>query len=255
MARSLPALAARFGGGDGCCGVCLFSTDLSVRMTATRLWMVAARSMLLGVRHRLHFTSSHGRPPLIACPIVGEGCAGPPVLHIFSFQLWHARLSASRISASPTRRFLCALGQNACHRPGLHKLLAQGLPVTAGQGCRVMFRGHGLSRHVGWRIICRRCGPGLQDPGLLGHAREIRDRVLVDGRRLGFSRLPDFRQVAAGQDRHEARCHPSIKALPAAAGKSSYRWGPEQFRPLLIAGGDKQRPIRQGNLLASRGVG
>jgi hypothetical protein len=31
----------------------------------------------------------------------------PPSLHIFSFQLWHARLSASRIKASPTRRFSC----------------------------------------------------------------------------------------------------------------------------------------------------
>jgi hypothetical protein len=35
----------------------------------------------------------------------GEGSIGPPSLHIFSFQLWQARLSASRINASPTRRF------------------------------------------------------------------------------------------------------------------------------------------------------
>jgi hypothetical protein len=34
--------------------------------------LIAARSTLLGVRHRLHFTSSHGNPPLIACPIVGD---------------------------------------------------------------------------------------------------------------------------------------------------------------------------------------
>jgi hypothetical protein len=33
---------------------------------------MAARSTLLGVRHREHFTSSHGNPPLIAWPIVGE---------------------------------------------------------------------------------------------------------------------------------------------------------------------------------------
>jgi hypothetical protein len=33
-----------------------------------------------------------------------RGLRGPS-LHIFSFQLWHERLSASRISASPTRRF------------------------------------------------------------------------------------------------------------------------------------------------------
>src|SRR3981189_2608164 len=39
--------------------------------------LIAARSALLGVRHRLHFTSSHGKPPLIAWPIIGDGCAGP----------------------------------------------------------------------------------------------------------------------------------------------------------------------------------
>jgi hypothetical protein len=102
--------------------------------------LIAAGSALLGVRHREHFTSSHG-PPLMVWPIVGEGCAGPPSLHIFSFQLWHERLSASRISASPTRRFSSERSARIPrHRTGLHKFLAQGLPVTAGQWCRVMFR-------------------------------------------------------------------------------------------------------------------
>jgi hypothetical protein len=57
------------------------------------------------------------------------------------------------------------------------------------------------------------------------------------GRIWGFQYTqPDFRQVAAGQDRQKARCHPPIKAGRAAAGKSSYRLGSEQFRPLRIAG-------------------
>jgi hypothetical protein len=55
---------------------------------------------------------------------------------------------------------------------------------------------------------------------------KIRDRLFVDGRRPSLSRLPDFRQVATGHDRQEARCHLPIKALPAAAGKSSYGRGP-----------------------------
>jgi hypothetical protein len=62
--------------------------------------LIAASSTLLDVRHREHLTSSHGKPPWIACSIVGYGCDGPPSFHIGSFQLWQARLSASRISAS-----------------------------------------------------------------------------------------------------------------------------------------------------------
>jgi hypothetical protein len=46
-------------------------------VSAARL--IAARSTLLGVLHRLHLTSSQGKPPLIACPMVGDGCAGPAV--------------------------------------------------------------------------------------------------------------------------------------------------------------------------------
>src|SRR5437764_2760457 len=37
-----------------------------------------------------------------------------------------------------------------------------------------------------------------QNPCLLNHAREVRDRLIVDGRRLGLARLPGLRQVAAG---------------------------------------------------------
>jgi hypothetical protein len=57
--------------------------------------LIAARSTLLGVRQRLHFTSSHGNPPLIDCPIVGDGCAGPPSLHIFSFRRFSCKRSAN----------------------------------------------------------------------------------------------------------------------------------------------------------------
>jgi hypothetical protein len=39
----------------------------------------------------------------------------------------------------------------------------------------------------------------------------IRDRLFIDDRRLRLSRLPDFWQVAAGQDCQEARCHAASK--------------------------------------------
>ena len=38
----------------------------------------------------------------------------------------------------------------------------------------------------------------LQNPRLLDHAREIRDRLFVDDRRLRLSRRPDLRQVVTG---------------------------------------------------------
>ncbi len=41
----------------------------------------------------------------MACSMVGDGSIGPPSLHIFPFQLWQVRLSASRMSASAIRRF------------------------------------------------------------------------------------------------------------------------------------------------------
>jgi hypothetical protein len=41
----------------------------------------------------------------------------------------------------------------------------------------------------------------------LDHARKIRDRLFVHGRRLRLLRLPDLRQVAAGQEREEAGGH------------------------------------------------
>jgi hypothetical protein len=100
-----------------------------------------------------------------------------------------------------------------------------------------------------WRVGCgtwgRRWWSGFQDARPLDHAFEIRDRLLIDGRRLRFSLLPDFRQVAAGRDRQEARCHPPIKAVPAAAGKSSYRLGPDGVWLLPIAGVDKPAAIRR----------
>ena len=36
--------------------------------------------------------------------MVGEGSIGPPSAHMRSFQLWQAKSSASRISASPAAR-------------------------------------------------------------------------------------------------------------------------------------------------------
>jgi hypothetical protein len=39
---------------------------------------------------------------------------------------------------------------------------------------------------------------------------EIHDGLFFDGRRLSLSRLPDFRQISAGQDRQEAGCHSII---------------------------------------------
>jgi hypothetical protein len=47
-------------------------------------------------------------------------------------------------------------------------------------------------------------GLTFQNYRLFNHAREVRDRLFVDGRRLRLSRLPDFRQVAAGQDCQKA---------------------------------------------------
>jgi hypothetical protein len=92
----------------------------------------------------------------------------------------------------------------------------QFLTATAYQGDQVRRPGV-LDGHR--RRAEGRCTSGI-------HPREIRDRLFVDGRRPSLSRLPDFRQVATGHDRQEARCHLPIKALPAAAGKSSYSRGP-----------------------------
>jgi hypothetical protein len=59
----------------------------------------------------------------------------------------------------------------------------------------------------GRRVVGRR----FKDSHLLDHTREVRDRLFVDDRRLRIFRLPDFRQVAAGQDREKALCHGFIK--------------------------------------------
>jgi hypothetical protein len=40
----------------------------------------------------------------MAWSIEGEGSIGPPSAHIFSFQLWQSKSSASRMSASPAAR-------------------------------------------------------------------------------------------------------------------------------------------------------
>ena len=66
---------------------------------------------------------------------------------------------------------------------------------------------------------------------MLDHAREVGDRLFIDDRGLGLRRLPDFRQVTAGQDCQETGCHTgSIKAHPAPAGKSQLGLGTYQSR-------------------------
>jgi hypothetical protein len=78
--------------------------------------------------------------------------------------------------------------------------------------------GHGpslLRQAFIWRATAR------QDSRLLNNPRKVRNRLVVDGRRLSLAGLPDFRQVSTGQDGQEARC--PIKAYAAAAGKPALR--------------------------------
>jgi hypothetical protein len=55
---------------------------------------MAARSTSLGVLQREHWISSHGKPPLIAWSMVGDGSIGSPSDHIRSFQLSQSNRSA-----------------------------------------------------------------------------------------------------------------------------------------------------------------
>ena len=96
--------------------------------------------------------------------------------------------------------------------------------------------GHGLSRRVGWRISRHPLRSGRQNPGLLDHPREVRGRLFVDGRRPSLPRLPDFRQVAAGQS---AVPSGHLSRSPQRQANRAYRLGLEQYRPLPIAGVDK----------------
>jgi hypothetical protein len=48
-----------------------------------------------------------------------------------------------------------------------------------------------------------RSGLTVQNARLLDHAREVRDSLFVDDRRLRLLMAPDLRQVAAGQNRDE----------------------------------------------------
>src|SRR5712691_5596559 len=65
----------------------------------------------------------------------------------------------------------------------------------------------------------------LQNSRLLNHARKVRDRLFIDGRRLNIIRLPNFGHVTAGQDWQEARYHAPIEARTGRIGKSPYRLG------------------------------
>jgi hypothetical protein len=55
---------------------------------------MAARSTSLGVSQREHWISSHGKPPLMAWSMVGDGSIGSPSDHIRSFQLSQSSGSA-----------------------------------------------------------------------------------------------------------------------------------------------------------------
>jgi hypothetical protein len=74
---------------------------------------------------------------------------------------------------------------------------------------------------------------GFQDARLLDHAREIRDRLLIDGTAQVLSAAGFV--GGCGRSDGEETWHSAIKALRAAAGKSSYRLGLEQHCPLPIA--------------------
>jgi hypothetical protein len=79
----------------------------------------------------------------------------------------------------------------------------------------------------------------LQISRLPDHAREVRDRLFVDGRRLSLSRLPDFRQVAAAQDCQEAGRHAASKRRPERQANRPIGWARNQSAPLPIADVDK----------------
>src|SRR3977135_3132776 len=55
-----------------------FSEASSFHSGVSRGRRMASSGRLALVLQRLHSTSSQPRPPLRHCPIVGEGCAGPP---------------------------------------------------------------------------------------------------------------------------------------------------------------------------------
>lgn len=64
----------------------------------------AARSTARGVLQREQRISSHGKPPLIAWSIVGEGETGPPSANIRSFQLSLIRALADEVVRLPDQR-------------------------------------------------------------------------------------------------------------------------------------------------------
>ena len=97
-------------------------------------------------------------------------------------QIFHYRLTKRHCAGAPSPTTISPLRSSAGG--------ARRLPVRAWHQFR-------RSRLISRRLALR----------LLDHAREVRDRLFVDGRRLRLSRLPDFRHVAAGQDREETRCH------------------------------------------------
>jgi hypothetical protein len=62
----------------------------------------------------------------------------------------------------------------------------------------------------------------LQNPCLLHNAREVRERLFIDGRRRRPAGLPDLGQVFSRQDGQDARCHSPIKAYAAVVAAVSY---------------------------------
>jgi hypothetical protein len=80
---------------------------------------------------------------------------------------------------------------------------------------------------------------------LINRSREIRDRLFVDDRRLSFFRLPNLRQVVAGEDRQETACRAPLKRSPQRQANRPTGWAYSRFGPPRIRGVDKPAAIRR----------
>jgi hypothetical protein len=78
----------------------------------------------------------------------------------------------------------------------------------------------------------------LQNSSLLDHAREARDRSIVDDRRLDVLPRLDLRQVAADQMRSKAESHNSLKRRSKRQANRATDWARNRYRPLPIVGVD-----------------
>jgi hypothetical protein len=83
---------------------------------------IASRGMLARVLQRWHSTSSQAYPPLRHCPMVGDGCAGPPLPSIWIDHASASARSASRVASAARRALRAYLRANDLatvdHPPG-----------------------------------------------------------------------------------------------------------------------------------------